>query len=192
MENQIQNTQVEQTPIQPVEEIKPIANTIPDSDNLVKNEGETPNVVEQIMNDLQQANEANNQGTYSPEPKQQDEGHNLIIPGPGDDFRSAEKPKMTNTTNTTLATLQNSGARGQPKFEEETDFTTQQPTEQVQATQQPRFNHQQEVNDEEYRNLPLVNPLLYKPASKPPVIREGDWLCPDPTVSFRPPFTPQE
>lgn len=28
----------------------------------------------------------------------------------------------------------------------------------------------------------FVNPLLYKPASKPPVIKEGDWLCPDSTV----------
>lgn len=30
--------------------------------------------------------------------------------------------------------------------------------------------------------LSLINPLLYKPASKPPVIKEGDWLCPDSTV----------
>lgn len=29
--------------------------------------------------------------------------------------------------------------------------------------------------------LSLINPLLYKPASKPPTIKEGDWLCPDPT-----------
>lgn len=32
------------------------------------------------------------------------------------------------------------------------------------------------------KDLSLLNPLLYKPASKPPIIREGDWLCPDPTV----------
>ena len=24
-----------------------------------------------------------------------------------------------------------------------------------------------------------INPFLYKQASKPPIIREGDWLCPD-------------
>lgn len=35
--------------------------------------------------------------------------------------------------------------------------------------------------DELLKDLPLINPLLYKPASKPPVIKEGDWLCPDPT-----------
>lgn len=36
----------------------------------------------------------------------------------------------------------------------------------------------------ELQDLAMINPLLYKPASKPPVIREGDWLCPDPTVRF--------
>jgi hypothetical protein len=35
------------------------------------------------------------------------------------------------------------------------------------------------------KGLDFVNPLLYKPASKPPVIKEGDWLCPDPTVCDR-------
>lgn len=37
-------------------------------------------------------------------------------------------------------------------------------------------------NSTELKDLAMINPLLYKPASKPPVIREGDWLCPDPTV----------
>lgn len=35
---------------------------------------------------------------------------------------------------------------------------------------------------EDLNDLALINPLLYKPASKPPVIREGDWLCPDVSV----------
>ena len=35
---------------------------------------------------------------------------------------------------------------------------------------------------DDIKDLSLINPLLYKPASKPPIIREGDWLCPDPTV----------
>lgn len=35
---------------------------------------------------------------------------------------------------------------------------------------------------EDFGDLALINPLLYKPASKPPVIREGDWLCPDVSV----------
>ena len=39
--------------------------------------------------------------------------------------------------------------------------------------------------DEIWKDLPLINPLLYKPASKPPVIREGDWLCPDSTCSSK-------
>lgn len=36
---------------------------------------------------------------------------------------------------------------------------------------------------DDIKDLSLLNPLLYKPASKPPIIREGDWLCPDPTVA---------
>lgn len=39
--------------------------------------------------------------------------------------------------------------------------------------------------DEIWKDQPLINPLLYKPASKPPVIREGDWLCPDSTCSSK-------
>jgi hypothetical protein len=35
---------------------------------------------------------------------------------------------------------------------------------------------------DDINNREFVNPLLYKPASKPPVIKEGDWLCPEPTV----------
>lgn len=38
------------------------------------------------------------------------------------------------------------------------------------------------MDNENLKGLDFVNPLLYKPASKPPVIKEGDWLCPDPTV----------
>lgn len=38
------------------------------------------------------------------------------------------------------------------------------------------------MDPENLKGLDFVNPLLYKPASKPPVIKEGDWLCPDPTV----------
>ena len=45
----------------------------------------------------------------------------------------------------------------------------------------PEFNRREPL-DSQLSNLPLINPLLYKPASKPPVIKEGDWLCPDPTV----------
>lgn len=38
------------------------------------------------------------------------------------------------------------------------------------------------MEQDNLKDLDFVNPLLYKPASKPPVIKEGDWLCPDPTV----------
>jgi hypothetical protein len=38
------------------------------------------------------------------------------------------------------------------------------------------------MGETDLKGLDFVNPLLYKPASKPPVIKEGDWLCPDPTV----------
>jgi hypothetical protein len=133
------------------------------------------------MNDLTEANQNHIHGSYSPEPTHHGEGHNFIIPGPEDDYMSAEKPKRTNGTNTTLATLQNSGNRAH-KFEEEHESIEQNHI----AMSQGKFGdeHSQQMDDEEYRNLPLVNPLLYKPASKPPVIREGDWLCPDPTVSI--------
>lgn len=40
------------------------------------------------------------------------------------------------------------------------------------------------LTGDDNKDLNMINPLLYKPASKPPIIREGDWLCPDPTVSF--------
>ena len=40
----------------------------------------------------------------------------------------------------------------------------------------------QNMDSDNLKDLEFVNPLLYKPASKPPVIKEGDWLCPDPTV----------
>lgn len=43
-------------------------------------------------------------------------------------------------------------------------------------------NDDKHYNEDLLKDLPLINPLLYKPASKPPVIKEGDWLCPDPTV----------
>ena len=34
------------------------------------------------------------------------------------------------------------------------------------------------------KDMDVNNPLLFKPASKPPVIREGDWLCPELNVPY--------
>lgn len=39
------------------------------------------------------------------------------------------------------------------------------------------------VGGSDIKDMKMINPLLYKPASKPPIIREGDWLCPDTMVS---------
>jgi hypothetical protein len=128
--------------------------------------------------------------SYSPEKLYGQKIHDIVIPSLDDEFRSAEKFKMTNATNTTVATLQNSGNRVQAaRFKQEQEME-EYGHENVYGHHEPAEHNpeneylEHQTNDEEYRDLPLVNPLLYKPASKPPVIREGDWLCPDPTVSF--------
>jgi len=50
-----------------------------------------------------------------------------------------------------------------------------------------RLSHDQQKSEHGMKLDPkdhdMINPLLYKPASKPPVIREGDWLCPSAAVS---------
>lgn len=82
--------------------------------------------------------------------------HNIQQYPDGMMLHSAEKMKGSMATNTTNASLHQSG--------------------------DPETKRREAAMEAQLNDLPLINPLLYKPASKPPVIKEGDWLCPHPKV----------
>lgn len=161
--NKIEERRVHQNPYPEVRKMpgNPIQNPQKNNNN---------NLVEQIMNDLEKAN--------NPQNEEESENHlDINIHQMNPNYESAEKPKNnTRLTNSTMPSLQNSGNRG---YERSKNIV---PYDQENNEESLNYDQNFEENDESYRNLPLVNPLLYKPASKPPVIREGDWLCPDPTV----------
>lgn len=162
-----------------------------DNNNLLRNPRENQGF-RQVESNAMYSHGSQNHESYSPEKQFGQKTHDIVVPGLEDEFKSAEKFRLTNATNSTIATLQNSGNRAQAqRFKQEQEMEEYGHENVYGGHEAPELLPendylQNQAGDEEYRDLPLVNPLLYKPASKPPVIREGDWLCPDPTVSLLP------
>jgi hypothetical protein len=79
--------------------------------------------------------------------------------------------------------LQDSGEKMRNMDSEGEEMGPQGVMEQNSQNEDENGNILPDQMEEIWKDLPLINPLLYKPASKPPIIREGDWLCPDSTCS---------